>query len=78
MGNPRLIYEKGVILENKFILAMWMGGWSCAHKFGIFVSKTKIDQEDDADAQGEHPSGDGLVGQAKTADGEEEDTADKV
>ena len=42
------------------------------------MSKTKIDQEDDADAQGEHPSGDGLVGQAKTANSEEEDTADKV
>ena len=48
------------------------------HKFGFHVSKTKVDQEDDADAEVENTSYDRVIGDAKTADDKEENAADKV
>ena len=44
----------------------------------IFVSKTKVDQEDDANAEGEHPNCEEFIGDANAADDKEEDAADKV
>ena len=52
--------------------------YGCAYECGILVSKTKVDQEDDSDAEDEDPGGDAVVGEAKAADGEEENAADKV
>ena len=44
----------------------------------IFVSKTKVDQEDDANAEGQHPNSIDIIGDANAADDEEEHAADKV
>ena len=49
-----------------------------AHKFGIFVKKTKIKEEEDADAKSEQPSDVGLIFHGKTADYKEKDASDKV
>ena len=51
---------------------------SCAHKFGIFENKTKINEEEDADAKSEQPSDVSLIFQCKTPNSEEEDASDKV
>ena len=49
-------------------------GYGC----GIFVSKTKVDQEDDADGQHENTNCKDFIGDSDAADHKEEDTADKV
>ena len=50
----------------------------CGYKGGVLEDKTKVDEEDDADAEGEDTGCDGVVGESKTADGEEENAADEV
>ena len=55
--------------------AIWL---RLIYLFGIFVGKTKVDQEKDADAEGEHPGDVRLVAQAKTSQDDKEDTSDEV
>ena len=73
-----LSFQTLYFLPTTIISECLLPRYSCACKRGIFISKTKVDQEDDADAEDEDPGGDAIVCQAKAANGEEEHASDKV